>query len=300
MKYLSLSLFVFSAIVYAQTPQQLPAPSATPMAPAKDDAVVGKVGSKPLTAGEVRRMMLSLPPQVQEQIGRDEKHGLEQLMLLQYLSDQAEKDKLGESSPFKEQIEFERMKVLAQAAIQRHNDQITIPADEQQKHYEAEKAKFEQAKVRVIVLNFTDPKSKAPAPSLKFPTTEEEAQTRANDLVKQARGGTDFAQLAKDNSDDKASAAKGGEYPMVHPGNDPVRKAIFAAKPGDVTDPIKQGTSIYIIKVEDRNTQPFAEVQQQVISELKQQRYQQWITDLQKQYEVTVQDPQFFAPKPVK
>lgn len=300
MKYLLLPVLVFSAFVYAQTPQQLPAPSATPLAPAKDDAVVGKIGDKPLTAGDVRRMTIDLPPNVQEQIMRDAKHGLEQLMLLQYLRDEAEKEKLAEASPFKEQLEFDRMRVLAQAAIQHHNDQITVPLDEQQKKYEAEKSKFDQAKVRVIVLNFTDPKSKAPTPSLKFPTTEAEAQTKANDLVKQARGGADFAELAKTNSDDKTSGEKGGEYPMIHPGPDPVRTAIFAAKPGDITDPIKQGTSFYIIKVEERSTEPFAAVQQQIISELKQQQSQQWISDLQKRYQVTVQDQQFFAPRAAK
>jgi peptidyl-prolyl cis-trans isomerase C len=297
MKYSVLPILVFSACLYAQPPQQTaPLPSATPMAPASDSTVVATVGGKPLTAGDVRHMADSLPPQVQQQIMRNAKGTIQQLVILQHLSEEARKDNLSQMSPFRQEIEFQRLQLLAQAEVQHHNDMIVVPADEQQQRYAAEKDKFAQAKIRAIVITFTGSKAPSSGPSLKLPVTKEMAKSKADDLVKQLRGGADFATLAKANSDDHASAEKGGEFGYVHRGNDagPVRQAIFSAKVGDITDPIEQGNAFYIIKVEDVGTQPFVEVQQQVISEIKHDRFEQWLGDLRKQYEVNIENDEFF------
>jgi hypothetical protein len=60
------------------------------------------------------------------------------------------------------------------------------------------------------------------------------------DLVKQLRDGADFAELAKKNSEDKNSAASGGDFGVLRRGDripEEIKTAVFALKPGEVSDP---------------------------------------------------------------
>ena len=73
-----------------------------------------------------------------------------------------------------------------------------------------------------------------------------------DDLVKRARAGEDFAELAKQNSQGPDAQA-GGSMDWVEPGpNDPVHiKALFATPVNTVSEPIESGGAFYIFKVED-------------------------------------------------
>ena len=78
-----------------------------------------------------------------------------------------------------------------------------------------------------------------------------EARKKAEDLLKKLKAGADFEALAKQDSDDKASAANGGWLGWV------VRKqtvtefenAAFSLQPGTLSDPVKTVYGIHIIKV---------------------------------------------------
>src|SRR5205823_5818191 len=108
-------------------------------------------------------------------------------------------------------------------------------------------------------------------------------------------------------SDDKQTGAKGGEFPMFHESDripEDIKKAVFALKPGEISDPVRQANGFYVVKLEERGIQPFSEVKDAVANEIKQERFQKWMTDVQKQFEVTVESPAFFgapslqAPRP--
>ena len=78
------------------------------------------------------------------------------------------------------------------------------------------------------------------------------AQARAEAVVKEARAGKDFAQLAKRESDDPA-AAKGGDVGWIAAGQMPphIEKAIFSLVKGGVSDPVESPAGYQIFKVED-------------------------------------------------
>jgi peptidyl-prolyl cis-trans isomerase D len=77
------------------------------------------------------------------------------------------------------------------------------------------------------------------------------ARARAERIVKEARSGKDFAQLAKKESDDP-SAAKGGDLGWLTQGQLPPQLAsIFTLEKGQVSDVIDTPSGFQIVKVED-------------------------------------------------
>jgi len=95
--------------------------------------------------------------------------------------------------------------------------------------------------------------------------TDAAAKAKAEDLLKQIQGGANFAELAKQNSDDPGSKDKGGELGFAKrktmvPEFD---NAIFTQKIGD-TKIVKSQYGYHIIQVEERQTarpQPLSEVE---------------------------------------
>lgn len=106
---------------------------------------------------------------------------------------------------------------------------------------------------------------------------EPKIKAKAEDLVKQLRAGADFAEMAKKNSEDTGSAAKGGDLDWVTRGQmvAEFEKASFSLKPGVISDPVKTQYGYHIIQVlahEDARLKPFAEVKDDLAKQWKDQR----------------------------
>ena len=82
---------------------------------------------------------------------------------------------------------------------------------------------------------------------------ENAAKAKIEDVIKRARGGEDFAKLAREISEDKASAAQGGELGLVGPGElvAPFEQAAFALKKGEISDPVRTPFGYHAIRVLD-------------------------------------------------
>jgi peptidyl-prolyl cis-trans isomerase D len=66
-------------------------------------------------------------------------------------------------------------------------------------------------------------------------------EAKANDLLKQIRGGADFAAIARQHSDDPGSKEKGGELGWVTRGQmvPPFEQAAFTLKPKEISNIVK-------------------------------------------------------------
>ncbi len=101
---------------------------------------------------------------------------------------------------------------------------------------------------------------------------------RAKELVAKARApGASFADLAVGNSDDKATAAKGGEVGVVMESQlqPPIRDALAKLKTGEVSDPIEAAGGVLIFKVLELippATAPLATVHDSLKQSLRQAR----------------------------
>jgi peptidyl-prolyl cis-trans isomerase D len=125
----------------------------------------------------------------------------------------------------------------------------------------------ERVKVRHILLK-TEGKPASEEPAIK---------AKGEDLLKQIRGGADFAALAKKNSEDPGSAANGGEYPGWVTRGQTVpefEKAAFSLKPGQTSDLVKTQYGYHIIQVlqhEDARLRPFEEAKSELAVQWKKQ-----------------------------
>jgi parvulin-like peptidyl-prolyl isomerase len=99
------------------------------------------------------------------------------------------------------------------------------------------------------------------------PTSEDSAQTRSEcmDLLNQIKAGEDFAKLAKENSEDNASAEKGGDIGFIGKNAmvKPFEDAAFAAKIGETVGPVVTPYGLHILQVTARKREK-SETQVQV------------------------------------
>jgi peptidyl-prolyl cis-trans isomerase D len=146
------------------------------------------------------------------------------------------------------------------------------PATNQQveQYYQSHQKDFqvpEEVKVRHILIKVPD---KADA------KTDAAAKEKAEALLKQIKGGADFAALAKANSDDPGSKEQGGDLGMIQRGVTvpPFEKAAFALQPGQISDLVKTQFGYHILKVEDKQTahlKSLEEVKAQIIATITRQ-----------------------------
>ena len=125
-----------------------------------------------------------------------------------------------------------------------------VPQPRQQEiqaYFNAHKAEYstpEQARSRHILIKV------APGADAK---TDAAAKAKAEDILKQLKGGANFADLAKKNSDDPGSKDSGGELPFAQHGTmvPEFDKAIFSQKIGDI-EIVKSQFGYHIVQVEER------------------------------------------------
>lgn len=80
------------------------------------------------------------------------------------------------------------------------------------------------------------------------------ARRKAEDIRKKILAGADFAEMAQKHSDDKGSAARGGDLGAFGRGQmvPPFEKAAFGLGVGDVSDVVETDFGFHIIKVEEK------------------------------------------------
>lgn len=254
------------------------------------DKVVATVDGNKVTAGDLQAILRTMPSQVQQQALSNRRQFLEQYGVMKRLSAEAEKNKLDQQTPWKETLANMRMQVLLQAEINQKIAEIQVPPEEQQKFYEANKDRFVQAKVKAIYIRFSgDPVSKADDKGNKI-LTEAEAKAKAESLLKQIRGGADFVKLVKENSGDAASAAKDGDFGTITKSDrmvpEAIKTAIFAAKAGEVTGPVRQANGYYLFRVEELGPPPLEQVRDNVANDIKNTRFQEWLNSVQKSVDI--------------
>src|SRR5215471_10275222 len=309
LRYLS-ACCAFATVLSAQIPQlgASPAPGQQKL-PA--DTVVVTVAGVPVTIEDVRKMLDKAPAQLLQFFKQRPQDFIQQYFLFQYLTSEGDKLKLAEQSPLKEQLEAQRGWVVANAMVNHEQDAYDPTEAQITEFYSKNQARWQQAKIKAIFLGFkpgagpADPKDLEAAAKKAFEAAhpanerpEEAAKKLAAEIVTQLRSGADFAKLVDQYSDDVTSKQSGGEFPAIKstsPYPDDLKKAIFGLNKGDVSEPIRQPTGFYIIQMDERIIQPLDDVRDTILTELRANHRNEWLTDLNRRYAPAVQKPEFFV-----
>jgi peptidyl-prolyl cis-trans isomerase D len=111
--------------------------------------------------------------------------------------------------------------------------------------YKARRSQFEQpARTRVSHILVK-------VPAVGGSAAEDQAKARAESALGRIRGGADFAQVAKEMSEDPATASRGGDLGLIGAGElvPEVDKLIQSLKPGELGGPIRSPFGYHVVKV---------------------------------------------------
>lgn len=147
---------------------------------------------------------------------------------------------------------------------------VTVTEQGLKEYFEQVKDRFEspeRRQARHILITATDGLDDAAA------------QKKAQELTDKAKGGADFALLAKDNSKDPGSAAQGGDLGWAQRGMfvGPFEDALFGMKAGEIRGPVKTQFGYHVLKLENVETgrqQSFDEARAEVEAEYRKDRAQ--------------------------
>jgi peptidyl-prolyl cis-trans isomerase C len=65
-------------------------------------------------------------------------------------------------------------------------------------------------------------------------------------------------------------------------------------KPGEISEPIRQPTAYYIVRLEEKGSQPVDEVREKIIQTIRNDHMNQWMKDMNASYQAVIKDPEFF------
>jgi peptidyl-prolyl cis-trans isomerase C len=168
---------------------------------------------------------------------------LNELIRQQLLVKDAENSQIANKKEVKEAIEDFRRTLLVQELATSITKNVTATEEEGRKYYEDNKAIFMKWKVRQIVV-------------------PDEA-TAKNILVQVLQGG-DFAAIAQAQSKDK-TAANGGLIDDVTKSPEEVQKAVLPLEAGGTSNVFKGPQGYYIVHVDEKKPEPFANVKKDLI-----------------------------------
>jgi peptidyl-prolyl cis-trans isomerase C len=281
------------------------APSATPStSTSQPAAVTAAVDPVIITAGEtqIRRSefenaLKTLPPNYQsEAMGAGKRQFAEDYLRMRLLADQAEKNGVANDAEVQSQIALMRENLLANAQLSRIEKGVTLSDADYQKAYDANKTSFEQAKARHILIAFKGSRAAQPG---KKELTDAEAKAKAEEIRAKIVAGADFAEMAKKESDDTGSGARGGDLGSF--GHNQMvpefEKAVFAQKIGEVGTPVRTDYGYHIIQVQERKSPALADVKPQLEKDLKQKKVQEQLDAMKTAVHPTYDDT-YFAPAP--
>ncbi len=172
---------------------------------------------------------------------------------------------------------------------------VSITNEDVERYYKLNSKKFrsdDRARIRHILLSLPDNASA---------NAVEAAQARAADIYQRIKGGQDFAQLARENSEG-AGQAEGGDIGWVKRGTliPGIEEAAFdKLSVGEVSEPFRTSMGFHIVKLEARELGaplPLTAVSSRIKDELYQkaldERFAKWLrTDLRRKHRVDVKLP---------
>ena len=250
---------------------------------AETDKVVARVNSQDITESELLEFIKPFGQQAMMLYATEQgrKMIIDDVITMRLYALDAEDQNLDKTTEFQAQLAAAKRAMLAQAAMRKAIDGLTVSDDDAQKFYSENTQMFvqpERVHARHILVS------------------GDENLAKVQEALK---SGKSFDIVAEEFSIDPGSAQNGGdlgEFPrgvMVPE----FENAAFALKnPGEVSQPVKTQFGWHIIKLEERipeSTAPFESVKDRILQDLREQKTQQLLQDKAAQLEKTYKVERF-------
>lgn len=174
-----------------------------------------------------------------------------------------------EASKDKYKVPEKRKVRYAVVDVQSIRERITVTPQDVQRHYEDNEQQYatpEQVRASHILLK-TEGKDEAAVKKL------------ADDIAAKAKGGADFAELAKKYSEDESNNKTGGDLNLFGRGQmvPEFDKVVFAMETGQISEPFKTSFGYHVVKLTEKRAaskRSLDEVRTQIEDQIKWQRAQ--------------------------
>ena len=303
-----------TAVLLGQTPPPKSPPTTPPMPQIKlemenppvkppdvpPERVIITVGDVKITAAQFDQLIETLQPQYRtmaRSTGR--KQLADNLVQMIVLGEEAQRRKLNESKDYETRAMFQHFNLMAGMMVDQLGKDVKVSDEDLTKYYTDHKSEYESVHARHILIRFQG--SQVPVrPGMKD-LSDAEAQSKATEIRQKIKDGQDFGELAKTESDDVTTGAKGGDLPPFKHGQmvPNFESAAFALKPGELSQLVKTQFGYHIIEVISHDSKNFEDVRGELESKVKPEQTQKAVAkeiqDLQKATPAVL-DPEFFPP----
>ncbi|HKW97080.1 MAG TPA: peptidylprolyl isomerase [Bryobacteraceae bacterium] len=252
-----------------------------------------------MTAGEFEEIVDTLPEQFRAAArGPSKKQFAEQLVRVKIMAQEARRQKLDQTPAVQRQLALQQENLLANALFQEMARNAKVDEAAAKQYFEQHKAEYESVHARHILIRVKG--SSLPLQDGKKELTEEEALAKAQEIRKKIEAGEDFATLAKAESDDTGTAAKGGDLGTFRHGQmvPEFEKAAFTLPVGAVSEPVKTKFGYHLIQVQERDVKTFDQVRADIEKKIRPELARESMESLRKQVPVKMDDAFFGAPTP--
>jgi peptidyl-prolyl cis-trans isomerase C len=290
----------FASLLNAQLPPAPAIPQPAPATPSVDpNTVVLTFGDHHLTAQQFEALIKTVLPANQQAaaLGAGRRAVAQQIVAMFVLSEEAVKRELDKRPDIALQLVFQRENILETALFKNMIQNAVVPDADVQSYYDSHQNDFVILRARHILIRVKG--SPMPAPAGKPELSDDEARAKAESIRKRLLAGEDFAALAQKESDDNATAIKGGDLGEFKHGQlvAPFEQAAFALKPGDIGEPVKSPFGYHIIQVQSHSVKSLADAKPDILAQLKPGIARKEVEAMMNQTPYTIDDA-FFGPAP--
>ncbi len=184
-------------------------------------------------------------------------------------------------------MQTERLRDAVAGAIEPTDQELLLYLEEHREEYDTP----EQVHARHILIRVAE---NAPEAEVT------QAKKQLEEIKKELESGADFAELAKQHSQDPGSAPNGGDLGFFGRGQmvQEFEDVAFSLEPGQVSDPVRTQFGFHLIKVEEKRPAEhpqLSQVRQQVrgdyIEAERKKRFEAWYKALKAQAKIVIADP---------
>jgi parvulin-like peptidyl-prolyl isomerase len=270
---------------------------AAPCAQAQQPEVVGAMGNQQVRSADLKRLIDALPADARKRLATD-LGALDRLVREELVRQSIIGEARQQGWDKKPDVQLLMERAREQALLQAYVNNLSRAApgypseDEIKGYYEASKQSFTQPGEFQLSQIFIA------SPETAEKTVAAAAQKKATDLAARVqKAPNDFAKIARESSEHKDSAPKGGDLGWVPETQlvPEVRTVVARMTKGEVSAPIRTASGWHIVRLADRKpsaTRPLAEVREQIVAAMRLRRAQdverRYIEDLLSKSAVTI------------